>query len=190
MRIFAISGSLRAASSNTVLIRAVSALAPDSVEVDIYDDLAAVPPFNPDIDDRDAPAPVRALRRRMEQADAVLISSPEYAHGVPGVLKNALDWMVGSGELIDKTIALVNASPRATHAYASLAETLGVMSGRLVAGASMVVPVPKGATVEDLVADPALSANLLSLIRALIDERIERERTGTGDDQSREAGEV
>ena len=99
---------------------------------------------------------------------------------MPGVLKNTLDWIVGSGELIDKAIALVNAS---------LAETLGVMSGRLIGDASMVVPVPKGVTAGDLVADPALSATLRSVIRALIDERIERERTRTADDQCREAGE-
>ena len=83
MRILAISGSLRAASSNTALIQAVAALAPDSVEVGIYDDLAAVPPFNPDTDDRDAPAAVRAFRRRMDQADAVLISSPDTRMACP-----------------------------------------------------------------------------------------------------------
>ncbi len=190
MRLFAISGSLRAASSNTALVRALAALAPDGVEVDIYDELSAVPAFNPDIDDRATPESVRAFRRRIDRADAVLISSPEYAHGVPGVLKNALDWIVGSGELMDKPIALVNASPRATLAYASLAETLTVMSGRLIPGASVVVSVPNGATAHDLVADPSASADLRAVMRALLDACVERERAGAADDERREAGEV
>jgi chromate reductase len=180
MKILAISGSLRAASSNTALIRAVEALAPDSVDVDIYDELALVPAFNPDVEERDVPETVRQLRRRIDRADAVLISTPEYAHGVPGVLKNALDWIVGSGELIDKPISLVNASPRATLAFASLAETLTVMSGRIVAGASRVVPVPPGSTTADLVNDPSVSDSLRSVIRALADDRLERESKARG----------
>ena len=188
MRIFAISGSLRKVSSNTALIQALAVLAPDGIDVDIYDELADVSAFNPDIDE--APEAVRVFRRRVAQADAVLISSPEYAHGVPGVLKNALDWIVGSGELIDKPIALVNASPRATLAYASLAETLTVMSGRLIAGASIVVAVPKGATPGDLVSDPIVSSSLRSVIRALIDECVDREWAWAADNESRKAGEV
>ena len=70
----------------------------------------------------------------------MVISSPEYAHGVPGVLKNALDWVVGSGELAEKPVALINASPRATHAWASLAETLTVMSAQVVPEASITLP--------------------------------------------------
>jgi NAD(P)H-dependent FMN reductase len=172
------------------LIQAVALLASDAVDVDIYDGLASVPAFNPDIDDRDAPDAVLAFRRRIDRADALLISSPEYAHGVPGALKNVLDWIVGSGELTDKPIGLVNASPRATLAYASLAETLTVMSGRLITGASGVVPVPKGATATELVADPGLSAKLRSLLGALIEEAVERGRTGAADDEGRQASEV
>jgi len=190
MRILAISGSLRAASSNTALVHAVAALAADFVEIDVYDGLADIPPFNPDIADVDTPGAVVAFRRRLDRADAVLISSPEYAHGVPGVLKNALDWIVGSGELLDKPIGLVNASPRATFAYAALAETLTVMSGRLIADASIVVPVPTGARTEDLVSDRCSSASLLGIIQALCESCVHRERTRTCDDERREAGEV
>jgi len=167
--ILAISGSLRAASTNTALVHAIAALAPDRVDVDIYDGLADLPPFNPDLADTDTPPAVAAFRRRLNAADAVLISSPEYAHGVPGVLKNALDWLVGSGELVDKPIALVNASPRATYAYASLAETLTVMSGRLIADASIVVPIPSGARADDLAADQDVSGRLRLVIQALAD---------------------
>src|SRR5262252_1773337 len=140
MRVLAISGSLRAASSNTALVRAVAALSTDAIEVDVYDNLADVPPFNPDLADAEVPPAVAAFRGRLDCADAVLISSPEYAHGVSGVLKNALDWVVGSGELIGKAIAVINASARATLAHASLCETLTTMSGRVITGASITIP--------------------------------------------------
>ena len=73
-------------------------------------ELADVPPFNPDLDTDTAPVEVVRFRAALEACDAILICSPEYAHGVSGVLKNALDWVVGSGELMDKPIALINAS--------------------------------------------------------------------------------
>ena len=116
LRILAISGSLRRASSNSALVEAAARLTPDDLEISIYRELAELPPFNPDLDGSDgsAPAAVAAFRASLDTSAAILISSPEYAHGVPGVLKNALDWVVGSGELIDKPIALVNASARAT----------------------------------------------------------------------------
>ena len=131
VRVLAISGSLRQASSNSALIGAAARLAPDTVDVSIYRELETLPPFNPDLDNGPAPAAVTRFRAALKACDALLISSPEYAHGVPGVLKNALDWVVGSGELVDKPVALINASARATHAWESLAETLSVMSAQV-----------------------------------------------------------
>lgn len=140
MRILAISGSLRAASSNTAALQAAAILAPPGVELVLFDGLADLPHFNPDHDSDPAQPAVREFRAQLRAADAVLISSPEYAHGVPGSLKNALDWVVGSGELVGRPVAVINTSPRATHAQASLVETLTVMSANLVAGASVTVP--------------------------------------------------
>jgi chromate reductase, NAD(P)H dehydrogenase (quinone) len=169
MRIFAISGSLRAGSSNTALIHAAAALAPETVEVDTFGGLGELPHFNPDLDGDHAPAPVADFRERLRAADAVMISSPEYAHGVPGVLKNALDWVVGSGEFIDKPVALINASPRATLAQASLASTLTVMTARIVAEASVTIPMlGKSLDAAGVVADPELSVALRSAIEALV----------------------
>ncbi|HEX4495872.1 MAG TPA: NADPH-dependent FMN reductase [Thermoanaerobaculia bacterium] len=139
VRILAISGSLRAASSNTALLHAAAALAPAGVEIEVYGGLGRLPHFNPDLE-ADEPAAVSDLRARVRWADGLLISSPEYAHGVPGAMKNALDWLVGGDEFIYKPVALLNASPRATHAQASLAETITTMSGRLIAEASIAVP--------------------------------------------------
>jgi chromate reductase, NAD(P)H dehydrogenase (quinone) len=128
VRILAISGSLRAASSNTILLNAAAALAPENVEVIVYRGLADIPPFNPDIDNDPGPPAVRDFRVQLRKSSGVVISSPEYAHGVPGVLKNALDWLVRSGELYEKPVALFNTSPRATFAQESLTATLKVMT--------------------------------------------------------------
>ncbi len=96
----------------------------------------------------------------------MLISSPEYAHGVPGVLKNALDWVVGSGELVFKPVALLNASPRSTHAQASLTETLSVMTAALVGEASVAVPLAgHKLDAEGIASDPDLGAVLHSALR-------------------------
>ena len=137
MRILAISGSLRASSSNTALLQAAAALAPQDVEVIPYDGLGDLPHFNPDLDGETVAPAVSRWRSKLRDADGVVFSVPEYAHGVPGVLKNALDWVVGSGEFVDKPVTLFNASPRGTYAQASLTETLTVMSAKVVPEASV-----------------------------------------------------
>jgi NAD(P)H-dependent FMN reductase len=137
--------------------------------------LAELPPFSPDIDDDRVPAAVASFRGSLLACDAVVISSPEYAHGVPGVLKNALDWVVGSGELVDKPIALINASGRATHAWASLKETLTVMSAHVIVAASITVPLDgRALDAEGTVKDAELSAALRSGLDALTEATSER----------------
>ena len=116
MRILAISGSLRSTSSNTTVLRAAQILAPPGVEVILYEGLGVLPHFNPDLDGDEPPQLVLELRSEVGLADGLLISSPEYAHGVPGSLKNALDWLVASVEFPNKAVALLNTSPRSTHA--------------------------------------------------------------------------
>ena len=144
LRLLAISGSLRARSSNTSLLRLAIEVAPDDVQIVMYDGLASLPHFNPDDDIDVPPAPVLDLRARVGEADGLLICSPEYAHGVPGSLKNALDWLVASVELPGKPVASLNASSVATHAQASLLETLTVMSTRIVREACVTIPVGRG----------------------------------------------
>lgn len=104
--------------------------------------LGDLPHFNPDLDGEGASAPVsvRAFRDQIAAADALMFCSPEYAHGVPGSLKNALDWLVSAPEMVFKPIGLLNVSPRSTYAIASLAETLRTMSTVLVEGASLELP--------------------------------------------------
>jgi NAD(P)H-dependent FMN reductase len=168
IRVLAISGSLRRRSSNTALVGAAARLAPGTVDVSIYGELAELAPFNPDLDDDRPPDAVIRLRAQLQACDAVLISSPEYAHGVPGVLKNALDWVVGSGELVDKPIALINASRRAIHAWTSLRETLTVMSARVIAAASITIPLDgRALDANGIVRDAELSRALRSALDIL-----------------------
>ena len=160
MRIFAISGSLRARSSNTELLRAAAMVAPPSWTFDLYDGLGRLPHFNPDLDAEGStpPEPVHDLRARVAAADAVLICSPEYAHGVPGSLKNALDWLVSAQEPIGKPVLLVSASPGgAHHAHAQLLEVLRTMSLRVVDGGAHVYSRAKLDAAGDVADEPLLS---------------------------------
>lgn len=167
VRLLAVSGSLRADSSNTAVLRVACRLAPPGVETILYDGLAGLPAFSPDDDER-APPPVLDLRVRLRAADGVLLSSPEYAHGVPGALKNALDWVVGSGELVDKPVALLNPSPWSTFAHPQLAETLRVMSATLVPDACVTLPVERRLDEDGLLANPAVVEALRAAMAALV----------------------
>lgn len=138
-RILAISGSLRRASSNTALLRAAATLAPAGVNISIYAGIGDLPLFNPDLEGRE-PDTVKDFGHQLRAADGVLIASPEYAHGVTGAIKNALDWMVGTEVFVDKPVALLNASPRATLAQAALTETVRTMAAYIVTQASITVP--------------------------------------------------
>jgi chromate reductase len=130
IRVLAIPGSLRRASHNRALLRAAAELAPAGVEIDHYDGMAGVPPFNEDDEGPAPPAAVRDLRARIAAADAILIATPEYNHSVPGVLKNALDWAsrpYGTSALVGRPAAVMGASPSpfgATWAQAELRKVL------------------------------------------------------------------
>lgn len=172
MKVLAISGSLRKASLNSALLRAAARLAPRDINVHVYGGLGDLPLFNPDIDPA-TQATVEALRDQILNSDALLIASPEYAHGVPGAMKNALDWMVGNESFVNKPVALLNASPRATHAQAALRETVTTMSARIVDEASITVPLLGSGLGEDEIVrhstiKPALQAVLLSLKSAAL----------------------
>ncbi|WP_223247211.1 NADPH-dependent FMN reductase [Sulfuriferula sp. AH1] len=167
MKMLAISGSLRAASNNTMLLRAMMRLAPAGMQIELYGDLGNLPLFNPDKESIDPPY-VAAFREQLTAADAVLIASSEYAHGVTGVMKNALDWMVGCEAFVNKPVALLNVSPRAVHAQASLKEIMSVMSARIVEEASIIVPII-GANLDEaaIAAHPHLANALRTALQAL-----------------------
>lgn len=164
LQLLAISGSLRERSSNTALLQAAIALAPKNVDIRLYGGLNDLPHFNPDLEPH-KPAAVIDLRRQLHTCDGLVISSPEYAHSIPGVLKNALDWLVSGEEFVGKPIALFNASPRATHAQAALAEIVTVMSGRLISGAAINLPL-LGSKLDTagIMAEPEFSAVIQAAI--------------------------
>src|SRR4030095_11678376 len=139
MRILAISGSLRAQSSNTAALDAAARLAPHQMHIVRYSNLTNLPHFNPDLDGDEPPAIIQSLRNEVKISQGLLISSPEYARGVAGALKNALDWLVSSNEFPGKAVALINASQRATHAEAALRLTLNTMSANIVEDASIML---------------------------------------------------
>jgi NAD(P)H-dependent FMN reductase len=167
MNILAISGSLRAVSNNSALLRAAARLAPPDVTIELYRELGELPLFNPDIEATDPPAVAR-LRNKIIAADAVLIASPEYAHGITGVLKNALDWMVGNEAFVNKPVVLLNASPMSIHAPASLKEIITVMSARIVEEASITLPI-RGARLDEegMVSHPEISEALREALHVL-----------------------
>jgi chromate reductase len=169
--ILAISGSLRRASTNTAALEALARLAPEGVKVLVYGDLATLPPFNPDndIEDKPKPEPVETLRALVDASDALVIAAPEYAHGLPGALKNALDWLVASETFAGKPTALINTSPRAFHAQASLREILSTMAARLTPEAFASVSLTgKTVTADDILADPLCVRRLSESLEALI----------------------
>lgn len=160
-RVLAVSGSLRAVSTNTALLQAARVLAEALFDVVIYDGLADLPHFNPDHDGDVLPSTVAGWRRAVGDAHALLISSPEYARGIPGSLKNALDWLVGDPHFPGKPVAIFSASPRAVEAQKALTLTLRTMSADLLEGAAITVPLlGRPATVGYILADPALTAEI------------------------------
>lgn len=123
----AISGSTRERSTNLNLIYAIAELARDTLNVTVYKGLMSLPPFNPDNDGANADEAVADLRSQLNDADGVLVCTPEYAMGVPGTLKNAIDWTVSSANFYHKPTALITASSAGDKGHASLLETLKVI---------------------------------------------------------------
>jgi chromate reductase, NAD(P)H dehydrogenase (quinone) len=170
LRFLALSGSLRSASTNTALLEATRLLAPPHIDVTLFRGLAALPLFNPDHDHGERPLPPAAagLRAEVGASDALLIACPEYAHGVPGSFKNALDWLVGGPEFPGKPVALFQGTTRGSHVRASLEDILATMSGRIVSDACLAIHlVGQVTTAEDLAADGALAPMIRKALLSL-----------------------
>lgn len=140
MNILALSGSLRAASTNTALLEALARHAPDDMRVEIYRGLGDLPIFSPDREGDRTPAAVLDWTSRVEACDGLVIACPEYAHGIPGGLKNALDWLVSRYEIPHKPVMLAHVSHRGEFVLDALREVLRTMSVTLVDDAFIRVP--------------------------------------------------
>lgn len=168
MKILAVSGSLRAKSSNTMILQALVDLAPDVMNIKIYDGIGNLPHFNPDIDNENALISVIDWRSQLQNSDGVIFCTPEYAHGVPGVLKNSLDWIVSSGEFMYKPTAVISASPTpdgGAKANASLVQTLRVMMAAIAEGTVLSIPaVSAKLNHENKLIDPVTAIALRSVL--------------------------
>ena len=180
MRVLAISGSLRASSINSALLRAAARLAPPEVQISLLCGAGELPLFNPELELL-LPSAVVALHARILAADALLIASPEYAHGVTGTVKNILDWLVSFEPFVYKPVAVLNASPRAHHADSALRETLKTMSAVIVEAASVSIPLGANLTENDMVESQlvshAISASLSALYQAVVLQQSEQSPT-------------
>ncbi|BCU77626.1 NADPH-dependent FMN reductase [Luteolibacter sp. LG18] len=168
VRILGLCGSLRTGSSNRALLEVAAGLAPDGVSFIIHDGLGDLPLFRPDV--TEVPAVVARFQQGLAAADAVWIASPEYAHGITGCLKNALDWVVASGEFSSKPVAAPNTSYASRHAHESLIEILATMDARVVAPASIRIPLPGSRiTRAEILADEMLCELTRSSLEELVD---------------------
>ena len=168
MKVLGISGSLRAQSSNGALLEAAVVLAPEGMAVSIYDGVGRLPHFNPEVEAGELPPEVAAFRAAVNAADALLVSAPEYARGIPGSFKNALDWLVGDTEFAGKPVAVWTASTRAKAGPAALLLVLTTMSAAVVDEASVTVDLMSGGwTGARIAADAGKAGQLRAALAAL-----------------------
>lgn len=166
LHILALCGSQRDRSMSNGLLRACRDLAPAGVAIDLFAQHKDFPLFNPER--ADVPPGVRALQDAITAADALLIASPEYAHGVTGTIKNTLDWVVNHAPFAGKPVAVLNPSYQSFHADEALKETLRTMSADLVLDACLRIPVIGSGTDPDRIADvPRFASSITAALRAL-----------------------
>jgi chromate reductase len=160
VRILAISGSLQAASGNLALLKSVAASAPEGVEVVLFDGLGELPHFNPDLEASGPLPQVHKWRRALSASDAILIATPEYGYSLPGVLKNGIDWVIGSGELERKIVGITAAvahAERGRRGLDALRNTLNAVSARIVGG-------------DPIVRGHSFDGDVAVLVRAVVEE--------------------
>lgn len=168
-KILAICGSTRAQSSNLYLINAIRLLLPPGFDLSLYDGLATLPQFNPDIDaPQAAPAVVASFRQLVVKSDGVLICTPEYAHGIPGSLKNAIDWTVSQAIFSGKPTALITASTDGRTAHTSLLEVLQVLEAHKVDQLQLLISFVKTKVNEQGITDPNTKKEIEELIDTFI----------------------
>lgn len=179
MRLLTISGSLRTASTNTALLRALVDAATPPLNVMLFQGLADLPLFSPDLEEN-TPAPVLAFAASVARADGLVIACPEYIHALPGAFKNALDWLVSRPELISKPIALLHASHRGDDVLADLRRVLSTASDRFAPDIFARFPLGKltPAEVADHMAQPINRAALQTFLARFADFITEAVRPG------------
>lgn len=159
VKILGVCGSLQAKSHNLALLNAAATSLPPGARLVLFDGLRYLPHFNPDIEVSGVPDSVRQWRQALAESDAVLVACPEYGFSLPGALKNGIDWVIGSGELEQKVVAITAAVPapeRGRRGLQALGDTLSAVRATLVGGE----PIPLG---------PEFESRIAALVRALVD---------------------
>jgi NAD(P)H-dependent FMN reductase len=162
MKILAVSGSLQAHSKNRALLTTAAGLTPPGVELVLFDGIGDLPHFNPDLERSALPGSVLRWRQLLADSDAIVIACPEYGFSLPGVLKNAIDWVIGSGELERKVVAITAAVPgpeRGRRGLQALRDTLAAVRASIVGGE----PIPIGPEFESRAG--ALLADVIQAVR-------------------------
>jgi NAD(P)H-dependent FMN reductase len=175
-RVLLISGSLRAGSTNSAVLRTAQAVAPAGIETVLYDGMGELPHFNPDDDAEGAPVhpAVARLRAAIAEADALMFSTPEYAGALPGSFKNLLEWTVGDAGTYDKRVAWINAAgpaapTGAADAHDSLRKVMRYVHANVVEAACVRITVVRAAVGEDgLIADAAIQERIAASLTALL----------------------
>ena len=169
-KIVAISGSTRQNSINDCLIKAIADLSATSLDITIFNGIANLPQFNPDNDNDNVDKEVDDFRQQLKNADGVIICTPEYAHGVPGTLKNAIDWTISSSSFPQKPTMLIMASTGGKYGHKALMETLKAIEAKNIDNLQMVISFVKTKVSMD---NKITDDNTLSEVKILIGGFIE-----------------
>lgn len=163
--VLAISGSTRAQSTNLTLIRTIAEMAKEQFTLTLFDKLDQLPHFNPDLDNEHAPETVLSFRKLVRDANGILICTPEYAMGVPGTLKNAIDWTVSSMEFSGKPTVLITASSLGEKGHASLMGTLEIIESRVTSETQLLISHARTKIAQDgSITDPSTHDQVSQLI--------------------------
>ena len=168
IKILALPGSLRTNSSTHVVLNEIEKMIPAEVAFEIFDGIGTLPHFD---GSEEIPGVVTNFLEKIKQADGILICTPEYAFGVPGSLKNAFDWTVGSMEMTHKPTALITASTGGERGHESMLYTLGALSAKVAEGSSLLISFIRSKIKDGKMADEntkvLIQAALDSLIRSI-----------------------
>lgn len=167
-QILAIIGSTKNRSTNWVLIKTLQELAGDKADITIYDEITALPFFNPDLDNDSPPDVVMRLREQIAKADAVIITTPEYVFSLPGVLKNALEWTVSTRVWADKPVALITAAASGEKAHESLQLIMKTIEAKFDESTTLLIQGAKGKVGKDEKVDEQTTKQLSDLLTTLL----------------------
>ncbi len=166
-KIIAISGSTRHRSTNLTLINTIKDLYADKLDISIFQGLSDIPHFNPDLDTDNPPKFVADFRKHLNEADGILICTPEYAMGVPGTLKNAIDWTVSSMEFSHKPVALITASSSGQKGHLSLMETLKIIESDIPESSQLLISFVKTKVKDGKIVDADTLEQVIQLVDSL-----------------------